>query len=992
MKILFSVFLFAILFAGFSGLHEVNATVYYISATGNDLSTGTSPSEPWQTITKMNTVVPSLLPGDQILFKKGDTFYGNLIISKSGTLGNEIIIGSYGSGNLPIITGRKIITGWTLFSGNVYRAPVTDSVYMLYCSKKLMTIARFPNTGFLKVNSNSGNSAIYSNSLTQSAGYWNGANIRIRTANWSYETKVVSNFSGGVVTYNSPTQYTATANYGFYFDNKSNLLDVENEWFRNYSDGYVYLYAPGGVNPNGITVEGMVVREGIKINQNRHFIKIRDIEFDCFANMGVFVFTSNNITVTDCIFKRTLNNGVGINGQNIIMNNNYFEDNINNAMYGLLINGGEMKNNVFKRTGLHPGYGSNGRGYMGMELHVAQNIIVESNTFDSTGYSAITVGKNAIVRKNYVNNSLLYLNDGAGIDISDADTMIIQENVVLNTEGNVESSGNPSRYGSGIYINAAAFKNSVIENNTSANNTYCGIYFDHKNNPVNNRITGNVLYNNQTMQMLLADYSAGVNIPVYNTIIKNNTFYSLSASQPCLVLRTYTGSGYNVYGTFDSNYYCSPYTDYSIQKTKFTSPFTENIYSLQNWQNNSGNDLNSKSSLFQFSQYGITDTLSGNMVSNGQFDSTISPWVSWPSGMSSSWVNHPKLNGGSNKLTWNGTGYTLGFSISSTYSITAGQTYIVSFQASGLHNGTFSLWGLSSISSSTFSFPQKFFSYDTSKSVYSFSYIAPFTDPAAKLSINLTLPDTVVFVDNIEHFRVNVEKIDSTMLSKFFYNETGTMKSISLNGIPYKDIDGNPINGNLLLLPYSSKILINENFIPSRNLLLKVLMEGFYNNSQNKLISDSIRVNIRNAVSPFDIIESKILMVDSTGSGSYNFNNAKNSINYYLSVEHRNSIETWSSTPVIFNNNILSYDFTTSAGKAFGNNQILSGSKYCIFSGNVNEDESIELSDVLQVFNAAGNFSLGYVIDDVTGDNVVDLSDISITYNNSSNFVLTIKP
>ena len=978
--------------AGFFSSGNLNATVYYISSSGNDLNTGTSPDSAFQTITKMNTVVPSLLPGDQILFKRGDTFYGNLVISKSGASGNEIIIGSYGTGNLPIITGRKFITGWTLYSGNVYKAPVTDSVYMLYCSNKLMTIARYPNNGFLKVTSNSGNTAVYSNSLTQSAGYWNGANIRLRTANWSYETKVVSNFSGGVVTFNSATQYTATANYGFYFDNKSNLLDVENEWFRNYSDGYVYLYAPGGVNPNTISVEAMVIREGIKINQNRHYIKIRDLEFDCFANMGVFVFSSNNISVTGCTFKRTLNNGVGINGQNIIMNNNYFEDNINNAMYGLLVNGGEMKNNVFKRTGLYPGYGTNGRGYLGMELHVAQNIVVENNTFDSTGYSAISVGKNAIVRKNFVDHSLLKLNDGAGIDISDADTMIIQDNVVLNTIGNTESSGNPAKYGSGIYINAAAVKNTIIENNTSANNTYCGIYFDHKNNPVNNIIIGNTLYNNQTMQMLLADYSAGVNVPVYNTVIKKNTFYSLSSAQPCLVLRTYTGTGYNVYGTFDSNYYCSPYNDYSIQKTKFTSPFTENIYSLENWQNNSGNDLNSKSSLFQFSQYGITDTLSGNMITNGTFDSTTSPWVSWPSGMSSSCVTNPNLDGGAKKLKWTGVGYTLGFSISSTYPITAGQTYIVSFHASGLHNGTFSLWGLSSISSSTFSFPQKFFSYDTTRSIYSFSYIAPFTDPAAKLSINLTLPDTVVFIDNVEHFRVNVEKIDSTMLSKFFFNETNTIKNYSLNGISYKDIDGNQVTGSLILQPYTSKILINENFIPSRKLDLKILVEGFFNGSQNKMKSDSVRVNIRNAVSPYNLIDSKIVLVDSTGSGNYDFYNAYNSANYYICINHRNSIETWSSTPVSFNNNVLNYDFTTSAGKAFGNNQILVGNKYCIYSGNVNFDETIELSDVLQIFNSAGDFTIGYVIEDLTGDNVVDLSDIGFAYNNALNFVSVLKP
>ncbi|HMQ70185.1 MAG TPA: right-handed parallel beta-helix repeat-containing protein, partial [Ignavibacteria bacterium] len=965
-------------------------TVYYISSSGNDLNTGTSPSDPWQTIARANTALASALPGDQFLFNKGDTFYGTVILSKSGALGNEIVIGSYGSGDLPIITGKKLITGWTHYSGNIYRAPVLDSIFHMYIGNQLVNIARYPNSGFLKVNSISGNTAVYSSSLNQSSGYWNGANIRLRTKNWCYETKIVSSFSGGVIVFNSGTQYTTAANYGFYLDNKLNMLDVQNEWFRDYAGGYVYLYAPGGVNPNSINVEGVVGRDGIYVDLGKQYFNIQNINFTGFGGMGIYAYTSHFVTITNCEFRQTTNNGIRINGTNHKINNNFFEDNLNNAIYGI-ITGGEIKNNNINRTGLFPGYGTNGRGYLGLNVHVAVNLKIENNIIDSTGYSAMSVGKNALIKNNFINYSLLKLNDGGGIDIADSDTMKITGNVILNSIGNTESSGNPALFGSGIYINAGSVKNTVIENNTSAFNTYCGIYIDHKGSPINNVITGNTCYNNLSIQILFADFSTSTNIPVYNTIVKNNILYSLSSSQYCMLQRTYTGNTYNDYGTFDSNYYCNPYSEYSIGKFKYPV-YAENVYSLEGWQNSSGKDPNSKASLFTFNQFGITDTLSDNMIANSTFDTTITPWISWPSGASVSWSDNQALSSGSIKLKWTGVGNSIGLALSNRYSITTGSYYLVNLSSAGHNSGTFSVWGLSSLSSNTFSFPQTFFAYDTVRNDYSFTYKADITDPQAYMSIGLSLPDTVTYVDDLSMVKVNVEKIDSTKLSKLFFNEKSLPENQPLNGINYKDIDGNPVSGSIYLGPYSSKILINENYIPSRKLNLKVLIEGLYKNSMNIMISDTVKVEIRNPTSPFNLVDSKSVLLDSAGNGVFDFFNPFNSMEYYLCIKHRNALETWSALTVSFVNNILNYDFTMSAGQAFGSNQILIGNKYCIYSGDIDQNNEVELSDVISVFNSAGDFSTGYVKEDITGDGVVDLTDVNYTKNNASFFVSSLKP
>lgn len=84
---------------------------YYFSATGNDTNNGTSTLTPFQTFTKLQTICNNgtVVPGDFLSFKQGDTFTGKAVIgsiygnhAKSGTVGNPITINSYGSGVKPI--------------------------------------------------------------------------------------------------------------------------------------------------------------------------------------------------------------------------------------------------------------------------------------------------------------------------------------------------------------------------------------------------------------------------------------------------------------------------------------------------------------------------------------------------------------------------------------------------------------------------------------------------------------------------------------------------------------------------------------------------------------------------------------------------------------------------------------------------------------------------------------------------------------------------
>ena len=89
---------------------------------------------------------------------------------------------------------------------------------------------------------------------------------------------------------------------------------------------------------------------------------------------------------------------------------------------------------------------------------------------------------------------------------------------------------------------------------------------------------------------------------------------------------------------------------------------------------------------------------------------------------------------------------------------------------------------------------------------------------------------------------------------------------------------------------------------------------------------------------------------------------------------------------------VINYDFTFAAEQAFGNNETLKGTKYCLYSGDVNQNGFVDLTDVLLVYNASSNFATGYVNTDVNGNSIVDLTDILITFNNANKFVVRKTP
>ncbi len=121
-----------------------------------------------------------------------------------------------------------------------------------------------------------------------------------------------------------------------------------------------------------------------------------------------------------------------------------------------------------------------------------------------------------------------------------------------------------------------------------------------------------------------------------------------------------------------------------------------------------------------------------------------------------------------------------------------------------------------------------------------------------------------------------------------------------------------------------------------------------------------------------------------------------NSVGYYLVITSINHVQTASAlanvTFAAGGPPNASYDFTTGQNKAFGNNQT-SGPPFCFYGGDVNQDGTVDITDLGLIDNDESIFLSGCRLStDVNSDGTVDVTDGAITENNAFNFIGSVLP
>jgi len=585
---------------------------YHVANDGDNANDGRTPAAALKTLAEAASRAER---GDTILLRRGDVFRESVEVQTP-----DVVIDAYGpaDADLPVISGSVPVTGWKPYKDSIYVAQTHADLGYLYVNGALMTIARYPNTGWLRTNDwtelprpgteggarrrrSGGRTILRCPALAEhrrnAPGYWVGANIRWRHHSWWYETRPIEADDGaGELTLgdrsfsdHGPSEWDRKG-WGFYLDGKLEELDAPGEWFFDAERGKVYLYPPDGTDPNELQVEGSALSTGLSVTDS----VVRHVCFRHQKDAGLTI--AGRCVVEGCRFESIGRDatpgersagGAALHAVASIHDTrvryNEFRNNLNHSIAwwqgpegaGVSV----IEHNVILNSGVVPGYGGSGAWHaVGILIGRGTNVQVRNNRIDGTGYAGILLGSDGnSAEYNFIRNAMATLNDGAGI-YTNCSRSTIRHNIILDVKGGMESSGTWPNISHGIWLEFLRnYRESVVEGNTCAGCGADGLFLT---NNYECLVRGNVFYDNGRYQMLLSGRGeANAEDTTQEHLIVSNLLYATRAPQRLL----YFDPRFD-YGTLKGNAYFCPYTDEAFVPGHGWPGSNEPGISLADWQ------------------------------------------------------------------------------------------------------------------------------------------------------------------------------------------------------------------------------------------------------------------------------------------------------------------------------------------------------------------------------------------------------------------------
>ncbi len=566
-----------------------NSTVYYVSSSGNDENKGTSEDFPWRSLDKVNRFF-KLEPGDQVLFNRGDKWIGTLTINTSGTADNPIVYGAYGTGDKPKIYGSQAITGWTQYSGNIYKANFNKTITQLFLDGTKMKIARLQNTGYNYISSVQSSTHFTCKEINGSIDY-SGARWFGRTNDWTVVTRTVMKSESQKLTLDSEVEFGLDVGEGFILMGKLEFLDSEGEWFYDDATNTIYLWTPNGDTPCNYEVRGSVMDNGIIVNTKKDYIIIRDFEILEQCKKGIWLSSGNKyITILNNVMKNQEQYGFycynTANYCSIIQNYSCGQN--ARGIYAVTANS-NISDNISEDIGLFDNIGLNSTDgtLFGVGIDVYGNLAgsenkISYNRISNTGYTGLYFRGKSYIEYNFISHSCLVIDDGGGIYTPSPTSYysVIRNNIILYSLGNNEGLQRKEKKAHGIYLDEPT-GNIIAEKNLIA---FCngGGIFLHYNGGT--EVKYNTSFGNR--YGLLASREWGVNN------FHHNIVYSIDKteeSEDNQILTRSHNKAVNV--VFNNNTYIHYYNNSQIFK-RSSMPETA-YYDFNGWKTTTGQDSNS---------------------------------------------------------------------------------------------------------------------------------------------------------------------------------------------------------------------------------------------------------------------------------------------------------------------------------------------------------------------------------------------------------------
>lgn len=864
------IFLFYLTLTFYFSVNSFSINYYLSSSIGNDSYTSLqaqNPSTPWKTINKLNSSMNLINPGDSILFKRGDKFIGQIILTRSGTANSNIVFGAYGQGYAPVITGTLPITLWTNYNGNIWVAdcPQLDTIVTnIFINGNSQQTGRYPNAdepngGYLNIESHTGQTTIVSSSLSSSPDFTGGEAV-VRTDHWILDYIAIQTHQGHTLYLEEGTTYEIKDNFGFFIQNHLSTLDKAGEWYYDSNNKRIYLFCIN--DPNNIRTEATAFSTIFETN-NQRFFSIENIEFKGSNSSNIRCINSNNFKIKNNIIADGGNDAVIIRGSyNISLINNKIINTNGNA---IIILGGRnitLNNNEIKYVGLFAGMGLNSNNQYTAILLDGDNILCESNIIDSVGYSGIFfLGDTILIKNNFINYFCMTLDDGGGIHTWNGEKALhknrrIESNIILNGVG-AENGTDLQNFSlaEGIFLDNGSDHVTVIAN-TVANCAGYGIFNNFSNS---NFLIANTLFNN-SVQIVFRDAEHANYSPIYNYIVQNNIFYSKSDSQT--IIRSIANSKNDIarYGSFDNNYYCRPLNDNQTIEVTYIDTSIKSYVSeridLKLWQKDFNYDFNSHISPLKIPVYKLISYTGSNKYSNSSFENNINGWTCWSKYKNAdiSWDINSNLDEGCLKLrfkeeSYKSDSYLVG--VCSVGEIVAGEKYILKFSMISTHPEkrvrVFMRYGSSPYKNIA---AEQFFIVTKNRKEYELLFLPTSNDSIARIDFEIDEDNESYWIDNVELYKANIQLMNTEDSILFVYNPGNSVLTIN-DGNHYIDSRGYKFQ-NFELQPFTSLILLKDTSEDETGQIKISSIYVYSENGENKISTKSGQLQLKADILPFD--------------------------------------------------------------------------------------------------------------------------------------------
>ncbi len=539
---------------------------------GKDSNSGTTSSMPFKTIAKARA---HLLNSGGLMLRRGATCYETLAIDLSASSNKSTFtIGAFGPGDAPayMFSAPLKTLKWTrakdisingipvpyLKNTPIYSADVPYRAAQILDSKLIpQPQARHPNNDWEFL---SGVSAVQEGDswfaptvpvyAFAEFGVTRNETVTYRLNNWFAQkfpvwayTKATSllELSKAV---DPVYRGTALPNYGYRLQNSLAALDTPGEWYQDYSGGgKIYYWSTTNTAPSGRFLVPKAV-DVIYITGGKRSVVIRDV--DIIGSGG------NGIRVTQLPAVKIDKVGVWASNEYGIMIWKVPIAEVRNSKVNSSnktgIKADDLSNVVIADNSLE----NNGRfatqAEIGMELDgirvatVTTSSRVQNNLIKGSGYAGISAGDltgSAIISKNDIQGSCLYLNDCGAIYLpgqSIKAPIQVTENKISNSVGNQSGGGGEGDMATGIYLDWV-LSNSTISKNVivNADNPIHGSIFVHGGS--NNIISGNIITVSSPDMPGIATLTEGHtgSVPSGNVFERNSCVFPAGTNGNCIL-------------------------------------------------------------------------------------------------------------------------------------------------------------------------------------------------------------------------------------------------------------------------------------------------------------------------------------------------------------------------------------------------------------------------------------------------------------------------